>query len=178
MKNNGTGPAALVDTASADLEPARMRGVFGTFATGVVAVTAFDDDGRPTGLAANSFASVSLDPPLVSFCAALTSTTWPRIRGARRLGVNVLAADQREVCERFATKGGDKAAGLDWFTSPGGAPVVAGSLAWLECSAEHEYPAGDHLIVVARVREAGGPFEGSPLLFFRSQYGRWAPAPS
>ncbi|MFI0192926.1 flavin reductase family protein [Streptomyces sp. NPDC017082] len=176
MNNNGTGRAALADSAAADLDPARLRDVFGTFATGVVAVTAFDD-GRPTGLAANSFTSVSLDPPLVSFCAALTSSTWPRIRGARRLAVNVLAANQREVCERFAAKGGDKAAGLDWFSSPGGAPLVAGSLTWLECSVEHEYPAGDHLVVIARVRQAGGPFAGSPLLFFRSQYGRWAPAP-
>ncbi|MFF2808889.1 flavin reductase family protein [Streptomyces sp. NPDC058000] len=172
------GSAGLVRTGPADLDPARLRAVFGAFATGVVAVTAYDERaGGPVGLAANSFASVSLAPPLLSFCVAVTSTSWPRMRTAARIAINVLGAHQRPVCERFAARGGDKFAGVDWFPSPAGAPVVRDSLGWLECTVEHEYPAGDHLIVVARVQELSGPHPGGPLLFFRSGYGRFTADP-
>ncbi|MFF7656640.1 flavin reductase family protein [Streptomyces sp. NPDC007983] len=174
MEQNGVGPTALADGEQAGHGAERLRAVFGTFATGVVAVTALDKRrGRPTGIAANSFASVSLAPPLLSFCVARTSTSWPRLRIADRLCVNILGAHQQHVSERFAAKGEDKAVGLDWFPAPGGAPVVAGSLGWLECSVEQEHPAGDHVIVVARVRALGGPRTGDPLVFFRSGYGRF-----
>ncbi|MFB9838982.1 flavin reductase family protein [Actinoallomurus acaciae] len=152
----------------------RFRSILGRFATGVVAITAIDPaTGAPTGLAANSFTSVSLEPALVSFCVAHTSTTWPRLRAAERLCVNILSAPQREVCLQFAAKGAEKFAGLEWSESPGGGPVIDGALAWLDCSVEAEYPAGDHMIVVARVHHLDRHHDGEPLIFYKGSYGRF-----
>jgi 3-hydroxy-9,10-secoandrosta-1,3,5(10)-triene-9,17-dione monooxygenase reductase component len=154
------------------IDSRRFRTVLGRFATGVVAITAIDPEtGRPNGLAVNAFTSVSLEPPLVSFCVAHTSTTWPRLRGAGRLCVNVLAASQLDVCRRLAAPGGEKLAGLAWEPSPGGGPVLDGALAWLECSVDAEYVAGDHMIVVARVHQLGRRPDGDPLIFFQGGYG-------
>jgi 3-hydroxy-9,10-secoandrosta-1,3,5(10)-triene-9,17-dione monooxygenase reductase component len=153
----------------------RFRTILGHFATGVVAVTAIDPEtGRPAGLAANSFTSVSLDPALVSFCVAHTSSTWPRLRRAERFCVNILSADQREISVRLAARGGDKFAGLAWSGSPGGGPVLDGALAWLECSVEAEHVAGDHVIVVARVHHLDRRHDGDPLIFYRGAYGGFA----
>ncbi|MEW2358293.1 flavin reductase family protein [Spirillospora sp. NPDC029432] len=164
-------PAAPAPVA--DIDTARFRSVLGRFATGVVAITAVDPaSGRPTGLAANSFTSVSLDPPLVAFCVAHTSSTWPRLRAAGRLCVNILGESQADVCERLAAKGGDKFAGIGWTESPAGAPVIDGGLAWIECEVEAEHPAGDHVIVVARVRHLARARDGEPLLFYKGEYGR------
>lgn len=152
----------------------RFRSVLGRFATGVVAITAIDPGGRPVGLAANSFTSVSLDPPLVAFCVAHSSSTWPRLRAARRQCVNILSDRQRRICERLAARGGDKFAGLEWTPSPGGGPVLADSLAWLDCSIRHEQVAGDHMLVIADVHGLDVHQEGDPLLFFRGGYGGFA----
>jgi flavin reductase (DIM6/NTAB) family NADH-FMN oxidoreductase RutF len=159
----------------AEIDARRFRTILGHFATGVVAVTAIDDEtGRPAGLAANSFTSVSLEPALASFCVAHTSTTWPRLRRAGRFCVNILSAPQLDVCLRLAAKGGDKFAGLEWTESPGGGPVIDGALAWLECSVEAEYAAGDHVIVVARVHHLDRHHDGDPLVFYRGSYGSFA----
>lgn len=150
-----------------------LRNVLGRFATGVVAVAGRDPvTGRRSGLVANSFCSVSLEPPLVSFCVAHTSTSWPRIRSAGVLAVSILGAGQREAATRLATPGGDKFTGLPWLESPGGAPILDGALAWLECTVEAEHPAGDHAIVVARVGVLDAAGEGEPLLFFRGAFER------
>ena len=157
------------------IDARRFRGILGHFATGVVAITAIDPEtGRPTGLAANSFTSVSLDPALVSFCVAHTSTTWPRLRMAERHCVNILSAPQRDVCLQFASSGGEKFAGLEWSESPSGEPVIDGALAWLECSVEAEHVAGDHVIVVARVHHLDRHDDGDPLVFYRGCYGTFA----
>ncbi|MEU0990961.1 flavin reductase family protein [Streptomyces sp. NPDC005953] len=149
-----------------------LRSVLGRFATGVIAVAAQDPvSGQRSGLAANSFSSVSLDPPLVSFCVAHTSTSWPALRSAGLLGISILRADQREAAARLAQRGGDKFRDLPWDRSPGGAPVLAGALAWLECAIEAEHPAGDHVIVVCRVLTLDASGEGEPLLFFRGAFG-------
>ncbi|MEU7987991.1 flavin reductase family protein [Streptosporangium canum] len=151
-----------------------FRSVLGHFATGVVAITAVDpESGEPCGLAANSFTSVSLDPPLVAFCVAHTSTSWPRLRAAKTQTVNVLAEHQEPVCAALASRGGDKFADLRWTESPGGNPVIHEALAWIDCSIEAEHPAGDHVIVVARVHQLGVHGDGGPLLFFRGGYGRF-----
>ncbi|WP_316784269.1 flavin reductase family protein [Streptomyces sasae] len=150
-----------------------LRSVLGRFATGVVAVAGCDPvTGGRAGLVANSFCSVSLDPPLVSFCVAHTSTSWPAIRAAGLLAISILGAQQREAARRLAVSGGDKFGGLPWLGSPGGAPVLEGALAWLECAVEAEYPAGDHMIVVARVLRLDALQEGEPLLFFRGAFER------
>jgi flavin reductase (DIM6/NTAB) family NADH-FMN oxidoreductase RutF len=157
-----------------DIDTMRFRTVLGRFATGVVAITAIDpDSGQPTGLAANSFTSVSLDPPLVGFCVAHTSTTWPKLRTAERHCVNILSEPQREVCLQLAAKGTDKFSSLEWTKSPSGSPVIDGALAWIECSVEAEYVAGDHVIVVARVHHLDKHHDGDPLVFYKGSYGRF-----
>lgn len=156
------------------LDPAVLRHVFGHYATGVVVLAALAE-GRPHGLAANSFTSVSLDPPLVSFCAAASSTTWPRLRSAGAFSVSVLAEHQEEVCRTFARKGADRFAGLSWTTTAGGLPAVQDALAVLDCQIEAVHPAGDHELVLGRVRACEvGPASSRPLLFFRGAYARLA----
>lgn len=172
---NGSAPGAPPDGRVTDIDSARFRAVLGRFATGVVAITGIDaGTDRPTGLAANSFTSVSLDPPLVAFCVAHTSTTWPRLRGSERLCINILSEPQLEVCKRLALKGGDKFADITWTGSPGGSPVIEGALAWIEVSVENEHVAGDHVIVVARVHHLDKHHEGEPLLFYKGAYGSFA----
>ena len=151
------------------LDPAELRRVLGSFATGVVVVTG-DVDGRPVGFAAQSFASVSLDPPLVLFCPAHTSRSWPLIRRSGRFVVNVLAADQREVSAQFARSGVDKFAGLEWEPTPWG-PAIGRTLASVRCTVEQVHVAGDHDIVVGRVQQLVTHREDGPLLFFRGDYG-------
>lgn len=147
----------------------------GRFATGVVLVTGVDD-GEPVGFAAQSFVSLSLDPPLVAVCPARTSTSWPRVRAGGRFCINVLAADQKPLCDAFARSGGDKFAGVDWRPGVTGAPVVEDVLAWVDCELEAEHEAGDHTIAVGRVRDlAVREAEGEPLLFFEGNYGAFAP---
>lgn len=154
----------------APVAPAELRRVLGSFATGVVVVAGEDYQG-PVGLVCQSFASVSLEPPLVLLCPAHTSTSWPRIARTGRFVVNVLAADQRDVCSRFAASGGDKFAGLDWFRTEWG-PALAGSLAQVMCTVQDVHRAGDHDIVVGHVRQLVAPREDGPLLYFRGDFGR------
>ncbi|GAA4531587.1 MULTISPECIES: flavin reductase family protein [Nonomuraea] len=161
--------------ASDPVDPETFRGVLGRFATGVVAITALDREGRPHGLAANSFTSVSLDPPLVAFCVAYSSTSWPRLRAAKVITLNILAEHQRAVCAQMATRGGDKFAGLTWRESPGGNPVLDGALAWIDCRIDAEHPAGDHVIVVARVLQLDTHADGGPLVFYNRSYGGFDP---
>lgn len=160
-------------TASHDLdhvvEPGEMRRVLGHFASGVTIVTGADGD-QPVGFACQSFTSVSLDPPLVLFCPAHTSSTWPRIRAAGTFSVNVLAEDQTELCLAFATSGGDKFAGLDWHPTAWG-PELDGVLATVHCTIEAVHTAGDHDVVIGRVQRLVTHREVGPLLFFRGQFG-------
>lgn len=153
-----------------------MRRVLGHFATGVVAVTGVHPEtGEPTGLAANSFTSVSLDPPLVAFCVAQTSSSWPLVRASGRFTINILAEAQEHICRQLAARGTEKFRGLAWDPSPSGAPVLTGTLAWIEAEIENEHEAGDHTIVVARVRHLHAS-DQAPLLFFRGRYGRLSAA--
>jgi 3-hydroxy-9,10-secoandrosta-1,3,5(10)-triene-9,17-dione monooxygenase reductase component len=151
-------------------DAATMRAVLGHFATGVTVITALD--GEPVGMAANSFTSVSLDPPLVLFCAAKSSSTWPRIERAGSWCVNVLAEDHETLCRTFAGKAEDRFAGVAWHAGATGAPVLDDALASLDCDTEAQHDAGDHVIVVGRVRALHSR-EGKPLLFYRGGYGRY-----
>lgn len=159
---------------SATFDDARFRSVLGHFATGVTVVAALDQD-QPVGLSVNSFTSVSLAPPLVAFCAAKGSSTWPRIREAAAFTVNVLAEHQEELSRVFATRGRDKFQGLRWWPAPSGAPIIDGVLAWVDCVIEGEHDAGDHVLVIGRVRDLDVTDEGGPLIFYRGGYGRFAP---
>ena len=152
-------------------DQATMRTVMGHFGTGITIVTAMDD-AEPVGMACNSFTSVSLDPPLVLFCAAKSSSTWPRIQRAKHFCVNVLGEDGEQLCRTFAAPGADRFGGVGWEVGPSGAPVLADSLAYIDCEMDAEHDAGDHIIVVGRVTELGQR-DGKPLMFFRGGYGRY-----
>ena len=154
------------------IDAANYRRVLGHFATGITVITAMDGD-EPIGMAANSVTSVSLDPPLVMFCAAHASTTWPRIRDAGHFCVNVLAEDQEEICRLFATKGADRFKGVGWKTGESGAPILDDALAWIDCDMDAQHEAGDHVLVVGRVLGLDADDRGKPLLFYRGGYGRF-----
>ena len=158
----------------AEIDGALYRQVLGHFATGVTVITAVDA-GEPVGMAANSFTSVSLDPPFVLFCAGTSSTTWPRIDAAGAYAVNILAGDQEEVSRKFAAKDGDRFEGVGWSTAVTGSPILDGALAYLDCTIDARHDAGDHVLVVGRVVDLAVPREGPPLLFFRGGYADLAP---
>lgn len=159
--------------AEGAIDSARFRTVMGHFATGVTVVTAVHE-GTPVGFTAQSFVSLSLEPPLVAVCPGVGSSSWPRIAAAAGLCINMLAADQETLCRAFATAGADKFAGVGWSPSPiSGAPVLDGCLAWVDCAIEATHEGGDHLVVVARVLELGGAEGGDPLLFYRGGFGRF-----
>ncbi|MEV6166465.1 flavin reductase family protein [Streptomyces sp. NPDC052052] len=162
-----TVPAAQQETAPT---PSAMRRALGAFATGVTVVTGLDAD-EPVGFACQSFASVSLDPPLVLFCADHSGRTWPRIRKAGRFSVNVLAEDQTDLCARFGSSRGRKFDGLDWDLSRWGTPSLRGVLMRAHAEVRAVHTAGDHDVVVGRVlglETAAGP---RPMLFFQGQFG-------
>jgi len=147
-----------------------MRDVLGHFVSGVTVVTAIGADG-PVGFTCQSFSSLSLDPPLVAFAPARTSSTWPLLREAGRFCVNVLAEEQSDLSRQFARSGTDKYAGVRWSPSPYGSPVLEGVVAWIDSELWAEYDGGDHTIVVARVLDLGADASRTPLLFHRGAYG-------
>ncbi|WP_421120752.1 flavin reductase family protein [Aquihabitans daechungensis] len=150
-------------------DSARFRQVLGHFPTGVCVVAAFDED-TPVGMAIGSFFSISLDPPLVGFCAGKGSSTWPKLRGAGKFCVSILGDDQEEVSRRFASKEADKFAGLAWDHSPLGSPRLGGALGWIDCDTSAIHDGGDHEIVVGAVHDLAVAAEGNPLVFFRGGY--------
>lgn len=154
------------------IDPQVFRQTMGQFCTGVVVATGCLD-GTPHGFAAQSFVSLSLEPPLVALCPGKSSTSWPKIRASGSFCINVLAADQQHICDAFARSGGDKFASFAWHPGETGAPVLEGILAYMDCSLEAEHDAGDHTIAVGRVRALEVVQAGSPLLFFRGGYGRF-----
>jgi flavin reductase (DIM6/NTAB) family NADH-FMN oxidoreductase RutF len=150
-------------------DSARFRQVLGHFPTGVCVVAAFHEE-VPVGMAIGSFFSISLDPPLVGFCAGKGSSTWPKLRDAGRFCVSILGDDQEEISRRFASKEADKFAGLAWDHSPLGSPRLGGALGWIDCEAQAVHDAGDHEIAVGAVADLGVAHEGNPLVFFRGGY--------
>jgi len=154
---------------TADEERERFRQVLSHFPTGVVVVTGMTADG-PAGLAVGSFASVSLEPPLVGFFVALSSTSWPPIRPSGHFCVNLLASAQSDVCRTFARSGGDKFAGVSWTHSNGGSPVLDGVVAWVDCEVEQEIETGDHQLVIGRVLDLEVANGEAPLLFHRGSF--------
>lgn len=169
-KNTSIGlPALEVDPAhSTD-----FRAVLGLFASGVVVVTGLDRNGTPIGMTCQSFTSLSLDPPLVSFSPSRNSTTFPRLREGGRICVNVLAEDQDWLSNQFAVSGADKWAGVDWVAGRNGAPRIAGSVMWCDGSIEAAHEAGDHYLVIVAVQALALPEDAAgPLIFHRGNYSR------
>ncbi|MFE2341313.1 flavin reductase family protein [Streptomyces sp. NPDC059431] len=163
-------PPAEGDARSRSVDPAAFREVLGAFASGITVVAAVADGGRPAGLACQSFASLSLDPPLVLLCVGKGSSSWPKVRAAGRVGVSILAEEQRSVCEALGRPGEEKFAGVDWEPSAHGAVRITGALATVDCALEAVHEAGDHYLVTARVLELTTRDGGSPLLYYRSAY--------
>ncbi|SMY09131.1 FMN reductase (NADH) NtaB [Flavimaricola marinus] len=153
---------------SPEADTRAFRDALGAFATGVTIVTTDSADG-PVGITANSFASVSLDPPLVLWSPAKASHRFEHFGAAQRFAIHVLSAAQMNICEAF-TKSKTAFTGLDWVTSPSGVPLINGVSACFECSLEATHDAGDHVIVIGRVIRAhhGG---GDPLVFHAGKYG-------
>lgn len=155
--------------AAGPLDPAHLRAAFSAFPSGVVAVAA-QVNGQLTGIAASSFTSISLDPPLVSFSVASTSNTWPVLRDAEHIGVSVLADHHDHVCRQLAGPVERRFTGLPFRSTAGGAVLLDEAVATFECSINQEVEAGDHIIVVLelhRVVDGGGT---TPLVFHRSGF--------
>lgn len=149
--------------------PEEMRRAMGAFATGVTVVTAVDG-GEPVGFTCQSFASVSLTPPLVLFCADHRGRSWPRIRAAGRFTANVLAEDQTELCARFGSRTGRKYEGLGWDLSRWGTPSLRGVLMRVHAEITAVHSTGDHDVVIGRVLAVETARENRPLLFFRGRF--------
>ena len=158
-----------------DIDDRAFRNAMGNFCTGIV-VASGSVDGTPVGFAAQSFVSLSLDPPLVALCPGKNSSSWPKIRDSGSFCINILGADQKPVCDAMATSGGDKFAQIQWQPGVTGSPVIGGVLGYVDCDLEAEHDAGDHTIAVGRVRDFKILDEQrGPLLFFRGAYGDFGP---
>lgn len=153
------------------LDAATLRQAASQFVTGVTVVTVLGDDGQPLGLTANSFTTVSLQPPLVLVCLDKRLGCYPAFQVGRAFAIHVLAEDQADLSTRFARKGADKFLGLRWQHGLDGVPVLPDYLVLWECRLTMAYEGGDHLIAVGQVeRIALGDLSRPPLGFFRSKY--------
>ncbi len=157
--------------SSASLDPAALREAFSHHPTGVVAVAA-EVGGVRTGLAASTFVPVSLDPPLVSFCVRNESRTWPELADCPALGISVLGESHGDTVRALAARTGDRFAGLETVSTATGAVFLEGTCLWLESAVERLVPAGDHTIVILRVRDVTVHDRVPPIVFHRSGFRR------
>nr|WP_237555870.1 flavin reductase family protein [Streptomyces sp. SID5914] len=145
-----------------------LREIMRHVPSSVAVVTALCD-GVPVGMTVGSFTSASLDPPLVSFFAGRSSTTWPLIEQSGRFCVNVLSAGQPQIAAAFASRDADRFGGRIWTPSPLGSPLLDGVLAWLDCELYGLHEVGDHVAVAGLVHGAQAVGEAKPLVFFRGE---------
>jgi len=162
-------------TGAPGFDQAALRQAFGCFPSGVAAVCGMRD-GQPAGMAASSFTSVSLDPPLVSVCIARTSSTWPLLASLPTLGVSVLADHHADVAGALAAKTPDRFASVAWEATEAGAVLVHGATLWLECVVHDQLPAGDHDIVLLRILTLQTYPDVAPMVFHGSRYRQLAPS--
>jgi flavin reductase (DIM6/NTAB) family NADH-FMN oxidoreductase RutF len=151
------------------MDPSQFRQLLGRFATGVTILTVATPEGRPLGMTANSVASVSLHPPLVSVCVDREAEMHEAVLRVREFVVNVLSSHQEALARRFADKHEDRFEGIGYHLSPDGLILLDGVLAHIECERFAEYPGGDHTIVLGRVT-GGTTADGRPLLYYRGGY--------
>jgi flavin reductase (DIM6/NTAB) family NADH-FMN oxidoreductase RutF len=159
-------------SGSSALDPRDFRNALGTYATGVTIVTAVADDGKPYGLTCNSFASVSINPPLVLWSLGMYSQGLPIFQNAAHFAVNVLGVSQASLATKFSKSGVDRFDGVDWKPGLGNAPLIAGSVAQFQCRAANRYYGGDHVIFLGAV-EAYAYNKQEPLLFLSGGFGRF-----
>jgi flavin reductase (DIM6/NTAB) family NADH-FMN oxidoreductase RutF len=148
---------------------ADFRRALAQFATGITVVTTVAPDGTPVGLTANSFSSVSMEPPLVLWSLSLKARSLAVFRACQRYLIHVLAADQLDVAQRFATRGADRFGPTAWIPTDEGLPRLEGCVAWFECGNRSQHEEGDHVIMVGRVEAFQAP-GGAPLIFHGSRY--------
>jgi flavin reductase (DIM6/NTAB) family NADH-FMN oxidoreductase RutF len=160
-----------------ELDTRALRHALSRFATGVCVVTALGPDGDRLGMTVNSFSSVSLDPPLVLFSVARSCLSFERWMSARCYGINVMAAHQGELSNRFARAQSDKWAGLNVETGHGGLPLLPDAIARFVCEREGRYDGGDHVILLSRVVAFDFAVEADPLCFFAGRYRHLGPEP-
>ena len=150
-------------------DPRALRNALGSFLTGVTIVTTFDKDGRARGFTANSFTSVSLDPPLILVCPAKSAASYDVFKACDGFAVSVLQDSQKAASTLFASKSPEKFASVETLTAVTGAPIIADSLSWFDCTPHQRIDAGDHLVLIGRV-EAFDSREGQPLGYLRGKY--------
>ncbi|WP_260922015.1 flavin reductase family protein [Novosphingobium sp. 9] len=155
------------------IDPAVFRKVLGSYPTGVSLITALDGD-KPAGMVVGTFTSVSLDPPLVGFLPARSSSSWPLIERAGHFAVNILAADQQDVCRAASAKGDEKFLGVNFTMSEHNLPIIADSIACIECRLYSVTDAGDHLFVLGEVLRMEIVRDEDPMLFHRGRFGGFA----
>jgi flavin reductase (DIM6/NTAB) family NADH-FMN oxidoreductase RutF len=151
------------------IDPVELRRAFGTFVTGVTVVTTRDEDGLPRGMTANSFTSVSLDPPLLLVCIGKTASSFPAFHSTDSFAVNVLHDRQKDVASVFASKSASKFEAVSHDAIHTGAPVLSDSLTWFDCTVHDRVDAGDHVILIGRVH-AFGTSPAAPLGFCRGRF--------
>ncbi|NKX56524.1 flavin reductase family protein [Arthrobacter mobilis] len=157
--------------AARPISPDTYRTVMRHLPTGVAAICATDPgNGTQHGMIVGTFASLSMEPALVTFSVMHSSTSWPKIAQAGRFAISLLAEGQQQVCRALSAKGEDKLRALDWSESGWGTPHIHGSLAWFDCRVEQQFTAGDHLVVIASVLEMTSG-EGAPLIFHGGRFG-------
>ena len=153
-------------------DPRTLRDALGCFATGVTVVTCFDGDGEPVGLTANSFTSLSLDPPLLLVCVAKAAASAVPLSSATNFAVNVLQTGQQPASITFSTRVEDRFGCTEWSVGEHGAPVLMQSLSVFECRRHAVHDGGDHFILVGEVVKASFESGLDPLLYFRGRYRR------
>lgn len=153
-------------------DPFALRAILGSFATGVTIVTTLDRSGQPIGVTANSFSSVSLCPPLVSWCLRNNSYSLPAFRGLGRFAINILNADHAELCRRFARPSADKWKGIAFVVGAAGCPLFDDAVATIECRLYADHVAGDHTILIGEIERASARHSPVPLVFYRGEYRR------
>jgi flavin reductase (DIM6/NTAB) family NADH-FMN oxidoreductase RutF len=166
-------PAKELASDSSAIDPRDFRNALGSYATGVTIITASDDNGKPYGITCNSFASVSLNPPLVLWSLLLYSSSLDVFQNASHFAVHVLGASQQAVAGKFAKSSDDKFAGVEWTAGLGRAPLLAESVATFQCRSVNRYYGGDHVIFLGAV-EAYSYNRDEPLLFLRGGFGRFS----
>ena len=166
---------ALTSRLALAVEPQAMRAAMACFATGVTIVTTLDINGHPIGLTVNSFNSVSLEPALVLWSLARSSDSLPVFAANTVFAVNILAADQLDLCHQFASKTADRFAGVDWTPGLHGVPVLSGSVASFECTTAQRIAGGDHEIFLGHVHRVS--VTDTPALFYgQGKFGQLNPA--
>ncbi|MBT9386580.1 flavin reductase family protein [Pseudooceanicola sp. CBS1P-1] len=167
-------PDTFIETATADaFDPRAFRDALGHYASGITIVTGRGQTDEPVGFTCQSFYSVSLEPPLVSFCVRRESNSWPKIRPSGHFAVNVLHWDQVALSNSFARSSGDRWAGVDWAPNAEGSPMIRDTLLTLECRFYAEHEAGDHLIVIGEVMrfvDEAKEHTASPLVYYKGRY--------